>query len=215
LHGVDAQFRAPLPLPPVGELCSRCNSRKRLRLLVCPTSTHTAFARPWPFSAAKSASRRSSTRLGPKTWVLTMGLFVPDGRERAPLLASQEKNEWPREDLTNPFAQPERTGIVRVHQKSQDQPGAKVDPSHRTTAPDRRAQAIFFRRRHQPSRLATAQHRRSGNASRKIAARPVRTSRSTSQPSVVSATRWEGALGASLKAAPHIAAPLLPRALAP
>jgi hypothetical protein len=52
-------------------------------------------------------------------------------------------------------------------------------------------------------------------ASRKIAARPVRTSHSTSQPSVVSATRWEGALGASLKAAPHIAAPLLPRALAP
>ena len=70
---------------------------------------------------------------------LTMGLFVPDGRERAPLLASQEKNEWPREDHTNPFAQPERTGIVRVHQKSQDQPGAKVEPGRRTTAPDRRA----------------------------------------------------------------------------
>src|SRR5262249_31646215 len=47
------------------------------------------------------------------------------------------------------------------------------------------------------------------------AARPVRASHSTSQPSVVSATQWEGALGASLKAAPHIAAPLLPRALAP
>ena len=70
-----------------------------------------------------------------------MGLFVPDGRERAPLLASQEKNEWPREDHTNPFAHPERTWIVRVHQKSQDQPGAKVEPSRRTTAPDRRAQA--------------------------------------------------------------------------
>jgi hypothetical protein len=135
LHGVDAQFRAPLPLPPVGELCSRCNSRKRLRLLVCPTSTHTAFARPWPFSAAKSASRRSSTRLGPKTWVLTMGLFVPDGRERAPLLASQEKNEWPREDLTNPFAQPERTGIVRVHQKkprSARCQGRSQPPHHRS-----------------------------------------------------------------------------------
>src|SRR5215469_4767749 len=38
--------------------------------------------------------------------------------------------------------------------------------------------------------------------------------RATSQPGV-SATRWEGALGVSLKAAPHIAAPLLPRALAP
>jgi hypothetical protein len=38
--------------------------------------------------------------------------------------------------------QPERTGIVRVHQKSQDQPGAKVEPSRRTTAPDRRAQAV-------------------------------------------------------------------------
>jgi hypothetical protein len=58
---------------------------------------------------------------------------------RAPLLASQEENEWPREDHTNPFAQPERTGIVRVHQKSQDQPGAKV---RRNTAPDRRAQAV-------------------------------------------------------------------------
>ena len=32
-----------------------------------------------------------------------------------PLLASQEENEWPREDHTNPLAQPERTGIVRVH----------------------------------------------------------------------------------------------------
>jgi hypothetical protein len=70
-------------------------------------------------------------------------------RKRAPLLASQEENEWPREDHTNPFAQPERTGIVGVHQKSQDQPGAKVEPSRRTTAPDRRAQAGFCRRRHQ------------------------------------------------------------------
>jgi hypothetical protein len=61
--------------------------------------------------------------------------------KKKPLLASQEENEWPREDHTNPFAQPERTGIVRVHQKSQDQPGAKVEPSRRTTAPDRRAQA--------------------------------------------------------------------------
>jgi hypothetical protein len=69
-----------------------------------------------------------------------------------PLLASQEENERPREDHTNPFAQPERTGVVRVHQKSQDQPGAKVEPSRRTTAPDRRAQAVFFRRRHQPRR---------------------------------------------------------------
>jgi hypothetical protein len=46
--------------------------------------------------------------------------------QKAPLLASQEENEWPREDHTNPFAQLEHTGIVRVHQKSQDQPGAKV-----------------------------------------------------------------------------------------
>jgi hypothetical protein len=29
-----------------------------------------------------------------------------------------------------------------VHQKSQDQSGAKVEPSRRTTAPDRRAQAV-------------------------------------------------------------------------
>ena len=63
--------------------------------------------------------------------------------ERAPLLASQEENEWPREDHTNPFAQPERTGVVRVHQKSQDQLGAKVEPSRRTTAPDRRAQDLL------------------------------------------------------------------------
>src|SRR5262245_63013914 len=70
--------------------------------------------------------------------------------KRAPLFASQEKNEWPREDHTNPFAHPERTWIVRVHQKSQDQPGAKVEPSRRTTAPDSRAHAV--RRRHQPSR---------------------------------------------------------------
>jgi hypothetical protein len=74
-------------------------------------------------------------------------------RERAPLLASQEENEWPREDHTNPFAQPERTGIVRVHQKSQDQPGAKV---RRNTAPDRRAHAVLCRRRHQPRRPAPA-----------------------------------------------------------
>src|SRR5215471_20295779 len=66
----------------------------------------------------------------------------------APLLASQEENERPREDHTNPFAQPERTGIVRVHQTSQDQPGAKVEPDRRTTAPDSRAHAV--RRRHQP-----------------------------------------------------------------
>jgi hypothetical protein len=31
-----------------------------------------------------------------------------------PLLASQEENERLREDHTNPFAQPERTGVVRV-----------------------------------------------------------------------------------------------------
>src|SRR5262245_59813079 len=82
-----------------------------------------------------------------------MGLFVLDAlRSRAPLLASQEENEWPREDHTNPFAQPERTGIVRVHQKSQDQPGAKVEPGRRTTAPDRRAHAVHCRRRHEPKR---------------------------------------------------------------
>src|SRR5262249_41996783 len=79
-------------------------------------------------------------------------------RKRAPLLASQEENEWPREDHTNPFAQPKRTGIVRVHQKSQDQSGAKVEPSRRTTAQDRRAQAIFFRR-HQPRRTPRAKIR--------------------------------------------------------
>src|SRR5437870_2904686 len=56
--------------------------------------------------------------------------------------SGNEENEWPREDHTNPFAQPERTGIVRVHQKSQDQPGAKVEPGRRTTAPDRRAHAV-------------------------------------------------------------------------
>jgi hypothetical protein len=76
--------------------------------------------------------------------------------DHAPLLASQKENEWPREDHTNPFAQPERTGIARVHQQSQDQPGAKVEPSRRTTAPDRRAQATFFRRRRQPSMPSAA-----------------------------------------------------------
>jgi hypothetical protein len=81
-----------------------------------------------------------------------MGCSCRTLREAAPLVASQEENEWPREDHTNPFAQPERTGIVRVHQKSQDQPGAKVKPGRRTTAPDRRAQAVRCRRRHQPSR---------------------------------------------------------------
>ena len=44
--------------------------------------------------------------------------------------------------------------IVRVHQTSQDQAGAKVEPSRRTTAPDRRAQAVLCRRRHQPRRPA-------------------------------------------------------------
>jgi hypothetical protein len=68
----------------------------------------------------------------------------------ATLLASQEENEWPREDETNPFAQPERTGIVCVHQKSQRQADAKVEPDRRTTAPDSRAHAVFCRRRHQP-----------------------------------------------------------------
>src|SRR5262245_55005096 len=75
----------------------------------------------------------------------------------APLLASQEENEWPREDHTNPFAQPERTGIVRMHQKSQHQPGAKVEPDRRTTAPDSRAHAV--RRRHRPRRPALAKIR--------------------------------------------------------
>jgi len=41
---------------------------------------------------------------------------------------------------------------VRVHKKGQDQPGAKVESSRRTTAPDRRAQAVLCRHRHQPSR---------------------------------------------------------------
>jgi len=77
----------------------------------------------------------------------------------APLLASQEENEWPREDHTNLFAHPERTWIVRVHQKSQDQPGAKVEPDRRTTAPDSRAQAVFCRRRHQPRRPPLAKIR--------------------------------------------------------
>src|SRR5262245_44211855 len=87
-----------------------------------------------------------------------MGLFVLDAlRSGAPLLASQEENEWPREDHTNPFAQPERTGIVRVHQKSQDQPGAKVEPDRRTTAPDSRAHTV--RRRHQPRRPPPAKIR--------------------------------------------------------
>jgi hypothetical protein len=97
-----------------------------------------------------------------RPWNGSITIGQSDGSERfntggddAPLLASQEEeNEWPREDQTNPFAQPERTGIVRVHQKSQDQPGAKVEPSRRTTAQDRRAQATFFRRRHQPRRPA-------------------------------------------------------------
>jgi len=80
-------------------------------------------------------------------------------RTGAPLLASQEENEWPREDHTNPFAQPERTGIVRVHQKSQHPPGAKVEPDRRTTAPDSRAHAVFFRRRHQPRKPPLAKIR--------------------------------------------------------
>ena len=42
-------------------------SRTPSRLPVCPTSTRTAFERPWRCSAGKSASRRRSTRLGPKT----------------------------------------------------------------------------------------------------------------------------------------------------
>ena len=74
-----------------------------------------------------------------------------------PLLASQEENEWPREDHTNPFAQAERTGIVRVHQKSQDQPGAKVEPtSRRTTAPDRHTHAVQCRRRRETAAAATS-----------------------------------------------------------
>jgi hypothetical protein len=77
----------------------------------------------------------------------------PSRPRGAPLLASHEENEWPREDHTNPFAQPERTGIVGVHQKSQDQPGAKVEPRRRATAPDRRAHAVSFRRRRDQHRF--------------------------------------------------------------
>jgi len=77
----------------------------------------------------------------------------------ATLLASQEENEWPREDETNPFAQPERTGIVCVHQKSQRQAGAKVEPDRRTAAPDSRAHAVFCRRRHQRRRPPLAKIR--------------------------------------------------------
>src|SRR6516164_2032217 len=86
-------------------------------------------------------------------------LSEPDTLGCAPLLASQEENEWPREDHTNPFAQPERAGIVRVHQKSQHQPGAKVEPDRRTTAPDSRAHATLRRRRHQPRRPPLAKIR--------------------------------------------------------
>ena len=69
-----------------------------------------------------------------------------DRMKRRASTCFSRKNEWPREDHTNPFAQPERTGIVRVHQKSQDQPGAKVEPGRRTTAPDRRVHAVHCRR---------------------------------------------------------------------
>jgi hypothetical protein len=81
--------------------------------------------------------------------------------ERTPLLASQEENEWPREDHTNPFAQPERTGVVRVHQKSQNQPGAKVEPGRRTTAPDRRAQVVH---RQPPAEKAAARQDQAGQS---------------------------------------------------
>src|SRR5262249_1981527 len=43
--------------------------------------------------------------------------------------------------------------------KSQHQPGAKVEPDRRTTAPDSRAHAVFSRRRHQPRRPAPAKIR--------------------------------------------------------
>jgi hypothetical protein len=76
----------------------------------------------------------------PEHHLLGFSSVITSATTRASI-ASQEENEWPREGHTNPFAQPERTGIVRVHQKSQDQSGAKVEPSRRTTAPDRRAQA--------------------------------------------------------------------------
>jgi hypothetical protein len=88
----------------------------------------------------------------------------------APLLVSQEENEWPRQDHTNPFAQPERAGIVRVHQKSQDQPGAKVEPDRRTTAPDSRAHAV--RRRHQPRRPPDAKIRAVNKVARRIVTKP-------------------------------------------
>src|SRR6516164_9089960 len=42
-------------------------SRTPSRLLACPISTRIASATPWRFSAAKSASRPSSTRRGPRT----------------------------------------------------------------------------------------------------------------------------------------------------
>ena len=50
-----------------------------------------------------------------------------------------------------------------MHQKSQHQPGAKVEPDRRTTAPDSRAHAVF--RRSPPAEKATACQDQAGKAS--------------------------------------------------
>jgi hypothetical protein len=91
--------------------------------------------------------------------VLDDGL-VRAGRVRARLYLLLKKKTSGQERTTRIHSRnPERTWIVRVHQKSQDQPGAKVEPSRRTTTPDRRAQAVFCRRRHQPRRPPPAKIR--------------------------------------------------------
>src|SRR5215470_2534972 len=73
-----------------------------------------------------SASPASASRLGTK-------LEIHDGA------ATSQSNAaaWP----------------VLKQQKSQDQPGAKVEPRRRATAPDRRAHAVSFRRRRDQHRF--------------------------------------------------------------
>jgi hypothetical protein len=93
----------------------------------------------WAVGLRKESSNKALALLRGRPSMMANGELRPFAADHLLLkkksLASQEENEWPTEGQTNPFTEPERTRIVSVHQKSQNQPDAKIKPD-RTTSPD-------------------------------------------------------------------------------